>query len=85
MLRNIGEKRFPRARSRLRTDHELQFKERQRKYFAERLEQKWQCDVLGHTVCVPTVDGQHHQLSDEGFAAWVDALVRIHPVPTILM
>jgi len=63
------------------TAHDLahrQFKESQRKYFAERLERKWECEIPGHTICWRTVDGQHHQLSEVGFAAWVDALVRIH-------
>lgn len=54
------------------------FKEQQREYFTKLLGGKWDCEIPGHSVCVPTEDGQHHQLSDEKFAMWVDALVGIY-------
>ena len=55
-----------------------QFKKRQREYFTGLLGRKWECDVPGHTICVPTEDNQHYHLSGESFMEWVEALVRGH-------
>ena len=55
-----------------------QFKVRQKEYFARLLGRTWDCREPGHTVCVPTEDGQHHRLSNENFAKWVNALVCAH-------
>ena len=56
--------------------NQKQFKKRQKEYFTDLLGRRWDCDLPGHTVCVPTEDGQHHQLSQESFLEWVNALVR---------
>ena len=44
-------------------------------HFSRLLRKKWECQQEGHSVCVPTEDGEHFQLSDHNIEEWVNALV----------
>lgn len=55
------------------TSHE--FKERQWSHFSKLLREKWECQMEGHDVCVPTEDGQHFQLAEHNIEQWIRALV----------
>ncbi|KAF8516256.1 hypothetical protein JB92DRAFT_2274106 [Gautieria morchelliformis] len=50
------------------------FNARQKSHYVKLLREKWWCPLEGHTICVPTRDGQHFQLADVNIDQWVNAL-----------
>ncbi|KAF8516253.1 hypothetical protein JB92DRAFT_2911128 [Gautieria morchelliformis] len=55
-------------------EERARFNERQKDHYVKLLREKWGCPVEGHTVCVPTRDGQHFRLAGVDIDQWVNAL-----------
>ncbi|KAF8512622.1 hypothetical protein BU17DRAFT_96155 [Hysterangium stoloniferum] len=51
-----------------------EYSQQQCHYFCDILERKWACDDPTHSLCLRTVDKEHHPLSDEHITEWVAGL-----------
>jgi hypothetical protein len=67
------------------TDTQYKFNERRNAHFKNLLREKWACSMEGHTVCVPTEDGQHFRLSKHNIRYWVNALVSIQTCSSMIL
>ena len=60
----------------LSPEEDIEFVNRNKARNRRRLQERWSCQVQGHTYCFFTLDGVHMPLNEEAIEAWVSSLVR---------
>jgi hypothetical protein len=59
----------------LSPEEDVEFINRNKARNRRRLQERWSCQVQGHTYCFFTLDGVHIPLNEEAVEAWVSSLV----------
>src|SRR5882762_11351423 len=59
----------------LSPEEDVEFVNRNKARNRRRLQERWSCQVQGHTYCFFTLDGVHIPLNEEAVEAWVSSLV----------